>query len=119
MHLTCIRICTLPMLPYPKLSHFSLPLKKPKHCCSSLRGQTSDAVSLQGNLDPCAIYDTKDNIQGLVGKMLQRFGTQRYIANLGHGVYPDFDPEHVRTFVDTVHAQSEAINKRNAPGAQK
>jgi uroporphyrinogen decarboxylase len=37
-------------------------------------------------------------------KMIQQFGTQRYIANLGHGVYPDIHPDKVQCFVDTVQA---------------
>ncbi|XP_033637145.1 uroporphyrinogen decarboxylase-like isoform X1 [Asterias rubens] len=77
------------------------------------RATASTDVSLQGNLDPCAMYGSKEEIQQLVGKMLSRFGTQRYIANLGHGVYPDFDPENVGTFIDSIHEQSEAINKKN------
>ncbi len=46
--------------------------------------------------------------------MLQKFGTQRLIANLGHGMYPDFDPEHLRAFVDAVHRHSEDINQIKA-----
>jgi uroporphyrinogen decarboxylase len=34
--------------------------------------------------------------------MIDQFGTQRYIANLGHGVYPDIDPDKVQCFVDTI-----------------
>lgn len=42
--------------------------------------------------------------------MVSKFGPQRYIANLGHGVIRDTDPENVRTFVDSVHIYSEEIN---------
>jgi uroporphyrinogen decarboxylase len=34
--------------------------------------------------------------------MISEFGTQKYIANLGHGVYPDTDKDKVRCFVDAV-----------------
>lgn len=35
--------------------------------------------------------------------MVEGFGRNKYIANLGHGMYPDMDPESVRIFVDAVH----------------
>lgn len=57
--------------------------------------------TLQGNLDPCALYADFDQIRKETAKMLQNFG-KRHIANLGHGVYPDTDPEKVRCFIDTV-----------------
>ncbi|XP_033103555.1 uroporphyrinogen decarboxylase-like [Anneissia japonica] len=68
-------------------------------------------VSLQGNLDPCVMYCTKEVIQAKVEKMLSEFGSQRYIANLGHGMYPDFMPESLETFVNSVHEISEKMNQ--------
>jgi uroporphyrinogen decarboxylase len=38
--------------------------------------------------------------------MVITFGTQRYIANLGHGIYPDVDPAHLKTFIDAIHTHS-------------
>ena len=40
-------------------------------------------------------------------KMVKQFGTQRYIANLGHGVYPDTDPDKVRCFIESVKEYSQ------------
>ena len=34
--------------------------------------------------------------------MLDSFESKRHIVNLGHGVYPDVDPEKVKTFIKTV-----------------
>lgn len=62
--------------------------------------------TLQGNLDPCVLYADYEQIKVEVKKMLNTFGTQRYIANLGHGVYPDTDPEKVKYFIETVKEYS-------------
>ena len=58
--------------------------------------------TLQGNLDPCVLYADFGQIRNEVQKMIDAFGTQKYIANLGHGVYPDTDPDKVRCFIDAV-----------------
>ncbi|MBC7921306.1 MAG: uroporphyrinogen decarboxylase [Ferruginibacter sp.] len=58
--------------------------------------------TLQGNLDPCALYASFDQIRQQTRQMLRAFGPHRHIANLGHGVYPDTDPEKVKCFVETV-----------------
>ncbi|XP_059840091.1 uroporphyrinogen decarboxylase [Hypanus sabinus] len=75
------------------------------------REKTGRKVTLQGNMDPCALYAPKDKISEIVKKMIEEFGTQRYIANLGHGMYPDMDPEHVATFVESVHMYSQEKRK--------
>lgn len=58
--------------------------------------------TLQGNLDPCALYASHQEIARYTKEMITQFGTQRYIANLGHGVYPDTKVDAVRCFIDTV-----------------
>ena len=58
--------------------------------------------TLQGNLDPCVLYGSFADIEKHTKKMLAAFGKQRHIANLGHGVYPDTDPEKVKCFINTV-----------------
>ncbi|XP_044761240.1 uroporphyrinogen decarboxylase [Coccinella septempunctata] len=63
---------------------------------------TKDKV-LQGNLDPCALYAPKEEIERLVGEMAKGFGTSKYIVNLGHGIYPDMEIEHVEAFIEAVH----------------
>ena len=60
--------------------------------------------TLQGNLDPCALYGSYEHIKNETESMLRAFGPHRHIANLGHGVYPDTDPDKVRCFIDTVKA---------------
>ena len=61
-----------------------------------------DDKTLQGNLDPCALYGSYDQIKKATINMLNQFGSHRHIANLGHGVYPDTDPEKVKCFIETV-----------------
>ncbi len=61
-----------------------------------------DTKTLQGNLDPCVLYGSYDQIRKETKKMLEAFGPQRHIANLGHGVYPDTDPEKVKCFIEAV-----------------
>lgn len=57
---------------------------------------------LQGNLDPSVLYADHATVVKKTEEMLQRFGGQRHIANLGHGVYPDIHPDKVKTFIETV-----------------
>ena len=45
--------------------------------------------------------------------MLQKFGYKNYIVNLGHGIYPDMDPENVKTLVDFVHKYSEEMIQKD------
>lgn len=58
--------------------------------------------TLQGNLDPCVLYGSKEMIRTETKKMLEAFGDHPHIANLGHGVYPDTDPANVRYFIECV-----------------
>ncbi len=60
----------------------------------------SDKV-LQGNLDPCMLYAPDKVLQEATLNMMKAFG-DKHIVNLGHGVYPDIDPEKVKIFIETV-----------------
>jgi uroporphyrinogen decarboxylase len=61
---------------------------------------------LQGNLDPCALYGDFHSIRKETRHMLDLFKGHPHIANLGHGLYPDIEPDKVRCFVDTVKEYS-------------
>jgi uroporphyrinogen decarboxylase len=59
-------------------------------------------VALQGNLDPCWLYAPPPVIRERTHRMLDQFGGQGHIANLGHGILPDVPVGHARAFVDAV-----------------
>ena len=59
-------------------------------------------VTLQGNLDPAKLLQTAAEIRTDVHNMINAFGAQRYIANLGHGMTPNIPVDHARAFVDAV-----------------
>jgi len=58
--------------------------------------------TLQGNADPCLLYADEKTIELEAKKMVNAFGKQRYIANLGHGLYPDLDKHKVKFFIDCI-----------------
>lgn len=114
-----IEIPSIPMVVFPKGANYAIAelagvydvvqvdwTVEPK-TARALAGETT----LQGNLDPCALYAPAEVITTEVEKMIAAFGTKRYIANLGHGMHPTHDPEHLRVFIDAVHSVSERLNK--------
>lgn len=64
---------------------------------------------LQGNLDPCALYGSLQDVKAETKKMIDAFGPNRHIANLGHGLYPDIEVDKVKCFVDTVKEYSASL----------
>jgi uroporphyrinogen decarboxylase len=68
----------------------------------SARELVGDSKTLQGNLDPCLLYASNEIIEKETINLLKSFKSQRHIVNLGHGVYPDIDPEKVKVFINTV-----------------
>lgn len=66
------------------------------------RELTGDRVTLQGNFDPAKLLAPVPEIKKAVRKMIDGFGAQRYIANLGHGITPNVPVDHARAFVDAV-----------------
>jgi uroporphyrinogen decarboxylase len=68
----------------------------------TIRKNIGESRTLQGNLDPCALYASHAEVERLTNNMLNSFSSKRHIVNLGHGIYPDIDPEKVKTFIKTV-----------------
>lgn len=61
-------------------------------------------VACQGNFDPAGLYAPPQTIRSRVEAMVEAFGSQGYIANLGHGVLRDTPVEHVKEFVAAVQS---------------
>ncbi|MFH5833809.1 uroporphyrinogen decarboxylase [Halalkalibaculum sp. DA3122] len=66
------------------------------------REATRNRLTLQGNLDPTKLLGPIDDIKRQTRRMIERFGKDKYIANLGHGILPNVPVDHARAFIDTV-----------------
>jgi uroporphyrinogen decarboxylase len=62
-------------------------------------------VALQGNLDPAILLADPEVIRREVRHVLDSYGNHPgHVFNLGHGITPEVNPEHVKVLVDEVHA---------------
>jgi uroporphyrinogen decarboxylase len=52
------------------------------------------------------LYGDFNLIEKKTKEMLNNFAGRRHIANLGHGVYPDTDPEKVKCFIESVKSNN-------------
>ena len=72
-----------------------------------IRSRLQDRVSLQGNMDPGVLYARPEVIDAEVARVLASFGqhstTSGHVFNLGHGIHPEINPDHVKAFIDAVH----------------
>jgi uroporphyrinogen decarboxylase len=66
------------------------------------RQMTGNKITLQGNFDPARLLLPVPEIKKAVKEMIDAFGAQRYIANLGHGITPNIPVENAKAFVDAV-----------------
>tara|TARA_B100001057_G_scaffold358512_1_gene360662 strand:- start:2273 stop:3367 length:1095 start_codon:yes stop_codon:yes gene_type:complete len=68
------------------------------------KARVGDKVALQGNMDPSILYAEPSVIRAEVKRILKDFGSgPGHVFNLGHGITPGVDPEHVAVFVQAVH----------------
>lgn len=107
----CQRIKRVPKIVFAKGAFHSLDLQalldcqgvgldwtiEPQPAASLLVGK-----ALQGNMDPCNLYASPEQVVRATKAMLHSFPTGRHIANLGHGIYPDIPRESAIAFVETV-----------------
>ncbi|WP_276133136.1 uroporphyrinogen decarboxylase [Polluticoccus soli] len=66
------------------------------------RELTGNKITLQGNFDPSKLLAPIPEIKKEVTKMIDAFGVQRYVANLGHGILPNVPVDHAKAFVEAV-----------------
>lgn len=63
---------------------------------------THNNITLQGNFDPAKLLAPVAQIKQWVKEMIDDFGLQNYIANLGHGITPNVPVDHAKAFVEAV-----------------
>ena len=74
--------------------------------------RTGGKVALQGNLDPAMLYGSPDAVRAQARTVLDSYrdgnggSREGHVFNLGHGMSPDMDLEHVAVLVDEVHRYS-------------
>ena len=68
------------------------------------RNLVGSKCALQGNMDPSILYSSPKTIREEVDRILLDFGKHNgHVFNLGHGITPGVNPDHVKVFVDSVH----------------
>lgn len=83
------------------------------------RRLTGDRVALQGNLDPALLYAAPAAIRVEVARVLAEYGAgPGHVFNLGHGITPQVDPDHLGVLVEAVHALSPPYHAAPVPVGQ-
>ncbi len=74
--------------------------------------RTGGKVALQGNLDPATLYGSTAAIREQARRALDSYAEgnngsrEGHVFNLGHGMSPDMNPDHVAVLVEAVHELS-------------
>ena len=63
---------------------------------------TNNKITLQGNFDPSRLLSPPKEIKKMVTKMIDDFGKDKYIVNLGHGILPNIPLDNAKAFIDAV-----------------
>ena len=89
---------------------------------ATARRLVGPGTTIQGNFDPYALFGSIPDITAKARGMVRGFGQDRLIANLGHGVPKDADPDHVNAFVAAVQTYNKPplrIGTRSSPLAMR
>lgn len=74
--------------------------------------EVSGRMALQGNLDPAVLYTTPKIIEQEAKQVLENYARGNrgaldgHIFNLGHGMEPNMQPDHVTALIEAVHTHS-------------
>ena len=63
---------------------------------------TGGNITLQGNFDPTRLFSPPSEIKRMVHEMINEFGKDKYIVNLGHGILPNIPIENAGAFIEAV-----------------
>ena len=63
---------------------------------------TGGNITLQGNFDPSRLLSPPIEIKKMVYQMINEFGKDKYIVNLGHGILPNIPLENAQAFIEAV-----------------
>lgn len=66
------------------------------------RELTQNKITLQGNFDPSRLFSPPNEIKKMVTQMIDEFGKDKYIVNLGHGILPTIPLDNAKAFIDAV-----------------
>lgn len=58
-------------------------------------------MGVQGNIDPCALYGSKEFIRDRILDTIRKAGNRGHILNLGHGILPSTPEENAAFFFET------------------
>lgn len=110
----------VPVILFPKGSWYALKdLSESNAACIGIdwcvtphyaRELTGNRITLQGNFDPAKLLAPISEIKKAVREMIDGFGIQKYIANLGHGITPNVPVDHAKAFVEAVKEYSLVIS---------
>ena len=69
---------------------------------TNARYLTGGSKVLQGNFDPSRLLSPIPVIKKMVHEMIDEFGKDNYIVNLGHGILPNIPVDHAKAFIEAV-----------------
>jgi uroporphyrinogen decarboxylase len=71
-----------------------------------VRQKLGPGKAVQGNLDPAALFASPEDLCQQAVRVLEEAGPRGHIFNLGHGIWPETDPDALARLVDRVHDYS-------------